>query len=283
MKIEGKSFVITGGLGSIGGATAKIIAEKGGYPIIFDILSPKDGEKKIKELPNSERYVYQQTDIADRAKMEQAIQEALKKVPKGSLAGGVHCAAINPGMPWGPKMADKLDDFEKVMKVNAYGTFCVDGVVADAINSQYPPLDPFHDRVEEERGCIVNISSIVAFDTPARCLTYGPSKTTVLGITNAAADFLAPTGIRVNSVAPALVYSAILNNGGRGDYFKEEMNAHSMFPRRMTNASEIGDAIIFLIENSMMNAFHLKVDAGWKNVSSWACGRDPRKLSGLIE
>lgn len=76
---------------------------------IFDILSPKDGEKKIKELPNSERYVYQQTDIADRAKMEQAIQEALKKVPKGSLAGGVHCAAINPGMPWGPKMADKLD------------------------------------------------------------------------------------------------------------------------------------------------------------------------------
>lgn len=41
--------------------------------------------------------------------MEQAIQEALKKVPKGSLAGGVHCAAINPGMPWGPKMADKLD------------------------------------------------------------------------------------------------------------------------------------------------------------------------------
>lgn len=76
---------------------------------IFDILSPADGEKKIKELPNSERYVYQQTDIADRAKMEQAIQAALKKVPKGSLAGGVHCAAINPGMPWGPKMADKLD------------------------------------------------------------------------------------------------------------------------------------------------------------------------------
>lgn len=35
---------------------------------------------------------------------------------------------------------------------------------------------------------------------------------TVLGITNAAADFLAPTGNRVNSIAPALVYSAIINN-----------------------------------------------------------------------
>lgn len=35
-----------------------------------------------------------------------------------------------------------------------------------------------------------------------------------------------------------------MNNGGRADYFKDEMNAHSMFPRRMTNASEIGAAII---------------------------------------
>lgn len=52
------------------------------------------------------------------------------------------------------------------------------------------------------------------------------------------------------------------------------MNAHLMLPRRMTNASEIGAAIIFLIETSMMNAFHLKVDAGWRNVTSWACGRD---------
>lgn len=60
-----------------------------------------------------------------------------------------------------------------------------------------------------------------------------------------------------------------MNNGGRADYFKDEMNAHSMFPRRMTNASEIGAAIIFLVETSMMNAFHLKVDAGWRNVTSW--------------
>lgn len=67
-----------------------------------------------------------------------------------------------------------------------------------------------------------------------------------------------------------------MNNGGRADYFKDEMNAHSMFPRRMTNASEIGAAIIFLIETSMMNAFHLKVDAGWRNVTSWAYGRDPK-------
>lgn len=50
-----------------------------------------------------------------------------------------------------------------------------------------------------------------------------------------------------------------MNNGGRADYFKDEMNAHSMFPRRMTNASEIGAAIIFLIETSMMKLSILRL------------------------
>ncbi|ODN84528.1 hypothetical protein L202_00459 [Cryptococcus amylolentus CBS 6039] len=283
MKIEGKAFVVTGGIGTIGAATAKIIAEKGGYPVIFDILEPAVGEAKIKELPNGDKYYYQQTDISNKESIQTAIKEALQKIPKGSLAGAAHCAGIAPGKPWTNTMSDKIDDFANVLKINTYGTFALNAVVADAINSQYPPLDPFHDRVEEERGSIVNIASIVAFDPPARCLTYGPSKTAVLGITNAAADYLAPAGIRVNSVSPALVFSPLLNKGGRLAYFEEEMNAHSMFPRRVTDASEIGAAILFLIENEMMNAFHLKVDAGWRNVSSWAGGTDPRARSNVLE
>lgn len=62
------------------------------------------------------------------------------------------------------------------LEVNAYGTFLVDAVVADAIAAQYPPIDAFGERVTEERGCIVNIASVVAEHTPGRCLAYGPSK-----------------------------------------------------------------------------------------------------------
>lgn len=63
-----------------------------------------------------------------------------------------------------------------MMSINATGTFIVDSCIADAINSQYPDEGPFPARVAEERGCIVNIASIVAKPVPARCLTYGPSK-----------------------------------------------------------------------------------------------------------
>jgi len=110
-----------------------------------------------------------------------------------------------------------------VFNVNAYGTFAVNAAVADAINSQYPDDGPFHPRVTEERGCIVNISSVVARPVPGRCLTYGPSKSeyessvsivltaaAVLGITEGMADFLGPSGIRVNSVAPAVVASTLM-------------------------------------------------------------------------
>ena len=62
------------------------------------------------------------------------------------------------------------------MQVNATGTFIVDSCIAEAINSQYPDEGPFGARVNEDRGCIVNIASIVANKVPARCLTYGPSK-----------------------------------------------------------------------------------------------------------
>jgi 3-hydroxyacyl-CoA dehydrogenase len=72
--------------------------------------------------------------------------------------------------------------FQKVMHVNSYGTFVVDSCIADAINSQYPDEGPFAPRVTEERGCIINITSVVANPVPARCICYGTSKSESPGI-----------------------------------------------------------------------------------------------------
>jgi 3-hydroxyacyl-CoA dehydrogenase len=103
----------------------------------------------------------------------------------------------------------------------------------------------------------------------------------VLGITNAAADFLAPCGIRVNDVAPAIVESPMSMASGRDVYFARELEAQSMFPRRFTRPAEIAEAIVFLLEHPMMNAHHLKVDAGWRQSSDWSS--DPRKRHPWVE
>lgn len=62
------------------------------------------------------------------------------------------------------------------MEINSTGTFIVDACIADAINSQYPDEGAFPKRTNDERGIIVNIASVVGWPVPARCLTYGVSK-----------------------------------------------------------------------------------------------------------
>lgn len=64
------------------------------------------------------------------------------------------------------------------MRINSHGTFVVNACVADAINSQYPDEGPYGPRTKEERGVIINMSSQVSHPVPARCLAYGPSKST---------------------------------------------------------------------------------------------------------
>lgn len=188
-----------------------MIIERGGIALLFDVLPTAQGEEKAKSM-HAERAHYFQVDISDMDSVQAACTAALKVIPKGSLAGGVHCAAIAPGRKWSSKLADSVPTFAKVLNVNVYGTFAVDAAIADAINSQYPDVqeETFFPRKDEERGIIINIASAVARPVPARCLTYGPSKTAVLGISGAMADFLGPFGIRVCSVSPAVVGSALM-------------------------------------------------------------------------
>lgn len=275
-----------------------MIIERGGYAVIFDVLDKETGEAKVKTY-HPERAFYFKVDIADYDGVSAATAAALEVIPKGSLAGGVHCAAIAPGRQWSHKLRDSVSTFAKVLNINVYGTFVVDAVIADAINSQYPDQGPFGERTTEERGIIINIASAVARPVPARCLTYGASKTAVLGVSSGMSDFLGPFGIRVCSVSPAVVASALMGpdrlvSGNHGattvpqltlfqPYFEAELEAAAVFPRRQSDPSEVGHGIIFLIENGMMNDYELRIDGGWRNSSNWAGPVDPRKNAISLE
>ncbi|KAK6909916.1 3-hydroxyacyl-CoA dehydrogenase [Kwoniella mangroviensis CBS 10435] len=281
MKLEGKAFIVTGGAGGIGGEVAKQIIAKGGIVVSFDRY-PKEKGEEITKPYHPERSLYVQVDIADLASVERGAQETLSIIPKGSLFGAVHCAAIAPGTTWTNKLVDAVKRYEDVLRVNAYGTFVVNAVIADAMNSQYPDEGPFGPRVKEERGVIINTASAVAWPVPARCLTYGASKTAVLGISQGMADFLGPYGIRVNSISPAVVASGLMTPN-RIPYFQKELAAGCIFPHRVTTLEEIGQAILFMMENSMVNDFELRVDGGWRGSSNWGAPEDPRQNALSLE
>lgn len=104
----------------------------------------------------------------------------------------------------------------------------------------------------------------------------------VMGITSGAADFLGPSGIRVCSVSPAVVASALMGPD-RIPYFEAELDAGVIYPRRTSQPSEVAHGILYLIENSMMNDFHLKIDGGWRGSSNWGGPKDPRSNAPSLE
>jgi len=75
---------------------------------VFDVLPVEAGEAKLHTYPHSERTYYYKVDISDLDQVQNACNEALKVIPKGSLAGGVHCAAVATSRKWSKKMVDSI-------------------------------------------------------------------------------------------------------------------------------------------------------------------------------
>jgi hypothetical protein len=95
----------------------------------------------------------------------------------------------------------------------------------------------------------------------------------VLGIGSAAADYLGPSAIRVNSVSPSIVASALMGDRTVSTctsqidaervivklqyqaYFEAEVEAGAIYPRRFAVVDEIIVGVMYLLENSMMNDY----------------------------
>jgi 3-hydroxyacyl-CoA dehydrogenase len=90
------------------------------------------------------------------------------------------------------------------------------------------------------------------------------------------ADFLGPFGIRVNAVSPSIVASGLMGPD-RLPYFQGELDASAIFPRRISQPEEVAHAVLYLLENSMMNDCEIRVDGGWRGSSNWG-GANDRKL-----
>ncbi|KAK7202379.1 hypothetical protein BZA70DRAFT_286221 [Myxozyma melibiosi] len=288
MKIEGNTFIITGGLGGIGSAVAKGFLAKGGKAALFDVIPEEKGvELAAKIHPTDVLYV--KVDIANQESATAGVATVVEKL--GSLKGVVHCAAISAKRPWSNDVSDSIPDFIKMINVNTVGTFIVDAVVADAINKPYnhPPGAASDSAstfwtTEEERGVIINFASAAGHGLYARTLCYGPTKVAVAGITRAMADFLGPSGIRVNSISPSIVVTPMTAGAGLGTYFEEDLKAHAAFPRRPVPVDEIVRTVEFIVENGYINGEDIRVDSAWRLVTNRASGLpDPRSVAPGLE
>jgi NAD(P)-dependent dehydrogenase (short-subunit alcohol dehydrogenase family) len=170
-------------------------------------------------------------------------------------SAGIGAASRTIGKDGSYESAFNLDYWRKVIDINLTGTFNVIRLAATAM-SQTEPL------ADGERGAIVNMASVAAFDGQIGQAAYSASKGGVVGMTLPIARDLAVVGVRVNTIAPGLIDTPIYGEGPGSEAFKANLSKDVVFPKRLGYADELASMVVELITNSYMNAQTIRVDGG---------------------
>ncbi len=252
MDLNGISAIVTGGASGLGEATVRMLTARGAKCVIVD-MNPEKGEAVAKDVNG----LFVQADVANTEQVTAAVEAAKDLGPLRALvtAAGVGWATRTIGRDGSYESAHDLDIFKKVLEVNLVGTFNCIRLAASAMSL----TDPLADN---EKGAIVTVASVAAFDGQIGQASYSASKGGVVGMTLPIARDLSAAGIRVNCIAPGLIDTPIYGQGDASEAFKEKLKRDVLFPDRLGTADEFASMATELLSNSYMNAETIRVDGG---------------------
>jgi NAD(P)-dependent dehydrogenase (short-subunit alcohol dehydrogenase family) len=197
-ELAGKVAIITGGASGIGKATVELFVAEGAKVVIADIQD-EAGEDLAAKLGDAA--VFMHTDVSREADMQAVVDLAVERF------GGLDIMFNNAGMSCGAYpsfLDDKLDDFDRVMRVNVLGAMLGTRNAA---------------RVMAKKGTggvILNTSSIAGTLAGMAMMTYRASKAALIQFSKSSAIDLAQHGIRVNCIVPGHVRTDLSSFGEKG-------------------------------------------------------------------
>jgi 3-oxoacyl-[acyl-carrier protein] reductase len=180
--------VITGGSRGIGAACARRFAHAG-YSVVILYRSRRDlAESLCAELiSQGQDALCIQADVADRTQSFDAVNAVLRRYHR--IDALINNAAVSQQLLFTDITEE---DWDRMFGVNVKGTFhCTQAVLPGMISRR--------------SGVIVNISSMWG-QVGASCeVHYSASKAAVIGLTQALAKEVGPSGVRVNCIAPGVI------------------------------------------------------------------------------
>jgi NAD(P)-dependent dehydrogenase (short-subunit alcohol dehydrogenase family) len=206
-ELDGRVAIVTGGSSGIGRATAEMLVSRGALVTIF-----------ARSAVSANDIVAVDGDVSDPAAIERLFAETESRFGECGIL--VNCAGmIDPK----PLVDVTPEDWDRMFAVNVRGTYL-------ATRRALPAM------IAKRAGAIVNVASISGVIGPEKFpgwVPYCASKAAVISMTEALAVEVKQYGIRVNSVSPGSVDTAMWAAASGGA------------PASMT-AEEVAEVICFL-------------------------------------
>jgi 3-oxoacyl-[acyl-carrier protein] reductase len=188
--LSGRTAVITGGAQGLGFAIAERFVAEGAKVVLGDI-NAEATRAAAERLGGDDVAAAVRCDVTEAAEVEGLVGTAVKRF------GGLDIMVNNAGITRDATMRKMTEEqFDQVIAVHLKGTW--NGIRSAAAIMR-----------ENQRGTIVNMSSLSGKIGLAGQTNYSAAKAGIVGMTKAAAKELAHLGVRVNAIAPGLIRSAM--------------------------------------------------------------------------
>ena len=226
--LDGKVVIVTAAAGTgIGYATAKRCAEEGAIVVISDIHQRRLGEAAERlEGVMGRRPIAQLCNVTVEADVQNLFARAVSEL------GNVDVLMNNAGLGGTASVVEMTDEqWQTVLDVTLTGTFrCMRAALKH--------------MTSRGSGAIVNNASVLGWRAQAGQAHYAAAKAGVMALTRCAAIEAAPSGVRINAVAPSLAMHPFLEKVTTKELLTELTQREAF--GRAAEPWEIANVMVFL-------------------------------------
>ena len=238
-----KTIIVTGGSRGIGAGIVKLLAEEDNNIVLNYNKSEENAKKIQKEYTDLGKNVeIFKADVTKREEVRRLVEFTIQKYKK------IDVLINNAGISQSKLFTEVTEEeWRYVIDNNLTSVF-------------YMSQEVVPHMIQQQSGCIINISSIWGMVGSSCESVYSVSKAGVDGLTKALAKELGPSHIRVNSIAPGLIDTQM--NQDLSEKVLEEIKEETPLGKIGT-PEDIAKCVKWIIEDEFTTGQIISINGGW--------------------
>lgn len=248
--LTGKVITITGAGSGIGQGTAKVLNREGAHLILTDIHA--ESVEETAQMLDSTRgkILTLKTDVSNEQEVDAMVQMAIKEF--GKLNGAFNNAGISGATA--PLLDYPNETFDQVIQTNLRSIWlCMKAEIRIMLQ-------------QAEKGAIMNTASVGGIVGKPGISAYIAAKHGVVGLTKTAALEYGKEGVRINTVCPGIIRTAMLDSLIKSGQMGTEAEWNALQPiGRLGTPEEIGELVAWTLSDraSLLHGQSIAMDGAF--------------------